>query len=131
MRPSITVVGSLNMDFVAQVAALPLPGETVMGSGFRTIPGGKGANQAVAARKLGSAVAFIGRIGADDFGKGAERALSGHGLDLSLIRKDEDGATAVEYGLIIALIAAVIVVVVAALGTKITDAFQKVVNAIP
>jgi len=45
--------------------------------------------------------------------------------------QDEDGATAVEYGLIIALIAAVIVVVVAALGTKITDAFQKVVNAIP
>jgi len=92
---SIAVVGSINMDVTAYMYRLPKPGETLHGKDYIVGLGGKGANQAVAARKLGSAVAFIGRIGADDFGKGAERALSGYGLDLSLIRKDEDGATGI------------------------------------
>ena len=52
MKPSIVIVGSLNMDFLVRTAILPSPGETVLGNGFEMIPGGKGANQAVAIRKL-------------------------------------------------------------------------------
>lgn len=92
---TIAVVGSINMDVTAYMYRLPKPGETLHGKDYVVGLGGKGANQAVAARKLGSDVAFIGRIGADDFGKGAERALAGYGLDLSLIRKDADGATGI------------------------------------
>lgn len=65
----ILVLGSLNMDLVAQVERLPLPGETLMGSGFVTVPGGKGANQAVAAARLGASVAMVGRVGKDGFGE--------------------------------------------------------------
>ena len=92
---TIAVVGSINMDVTAYMYRLPKPGETLHGKEYIVGLGGKGANQAVAARKLGSDVAFIGRIGADDFGKGAERALTSCGLDLSLIRKDHDGATGI------------------------------------
>lgn len=92
---TIAVVGSINMDVTAYMYRLPKPGETLHGKEYIVGLGGKGANQAVAAKKLGSDVAFIGRIGADDFGKGAERALSSYGLDLSLIRKDADGATGI------------------------------------
>ena len=92
---TIAVVGSINMDVTAYMYRLPKPGETLHGKEYIVGLGGKGANQAVAARKLGSEVAFIGRIGADDFGKGAERALTSYGLDMSLIRKDHDGATGI------------------------------------
>ena len=67
---TIAVVGSINMDVTAYMYRLPKPGETLHGKEYIVGLGGKGANQAVAARKLGSEVAFIGRIGADDFGKG-------------------------------------------------------------
>jgi len=92
---TIAVVGSINMDVTAYMYRLPKPGETLHGKDYIVGLGGKGANQAVAARKLGSDVAFIGRIGVDDFGKGAERALASYDLDLSLIRKDADGATGI------------------------------------
>ncbi|WP_421693319.1 ribokinase [Aestuariivirga sp.] len=92
---SIAVVGSINMDVTAYMYRLPKPGETLHGKEYIVGLGGKGANQAVAAAKLGSKVAFIGRIGADDFGKGAERALAGYGLDLSFITKDAEGATGI------------------------------------
>ena len=69
MSAPITVVGSLNMDFVVQVEKLPLPGETVLGGGFATIPGGKGANQAMAAARLGGRVRMVGRVGDDVFGR--------------------------------------------------------------
>ena len=65
----ITVAGSLNMDFVVQVQKLPQPGETVLGGGFVTIPGGKGANQACAAGRLGGRVRMLGRVGDDVFGR--------------------------------------------------------------
>ena len=92
---TIAVVGSINMDVTAYMYRLPKPGETLHGKDYIVGLGGKGANQAVAARKLGSEVAFIGRIGVDDFGKGAERALASYDVDLSHIRRDADGATGI------------------------------------
>ena len=73
-RP-IVVVGSVNMDLVVHCERLPRPGETVIGRDFRSVPGGKGANQAVAAARLGGAVEFVGCVGADSFGKQAAEAL--------------------------------------------------------
>ncbi|MGN4124765.1 ribokinase [Lysinibacillus sphaericus] len=64
----ITVIGSLNMDLVVKMDVFPKQGETVLGDQFQTIPGGKGANQAVAAARLGSQVNMIGCVGTDDFG---------------------------------------------------------------
>ena len=68
---AIIVLGSLNMDIAALAPRLPQPGETLMGSHFHTAPGGKGANQAYAAAKLGRAgsTAMVGRVGDDDFGR--------------------------------------------------------------
>ena len=63
MTAHITVVGSLNMDLVARAPRIPEPGETIIGTGFRTAPGGKGANQAVAAARLGAQVSMVGRVG--------------------------------------------------------------------
>ena len=65
----VVVLGSLNMDLVAQVPNLPQPGETLLGKSFATIPGGKGGNQAVAAARLGARTAMVGRVGNDDMGK--------------------------------------------------------------
>jgi ribokinase len=81
----ITVVGSLNMDFVVQVAVLPRPGETVRGEGFATIPGGKGANQATAAGKLGGRVRMVGRVGDDVFGRQLRDSLAAAGVDTTAV----------------------------------------------
>ena len=64
----ITVLGSLNMDLVTRVQTLPKVGETVSGISFETTPGGKGANQAVAARRLGASVSMVGQVGDDIYG---------------------------------------------------------------
>jgi len=85
MSAPITVVGSLNMDFVVQVQTLPLPGETVLGGGFATIPGGKGANQAVAAGKLGGRVRMMGRVGDDVFGRQLKDNLAKAGVDTAAV----------------------------------------------
>ena len=69
----ITVFGSINVDLVCRVRASPRPGETVHGSDYALIPGGKGANQALAARRAGAAVRMVGAIGDDDIGKVALR----------------------------------------------------------
>ena len=95
MRASIIVVGSLNMDFVAQVATLPMPGQTVLGSGFRTIPGGKGANQACAAGKLGGQVRMVGRVGDDVFGRQLRDELESVGVDVSGVRVTPQTASGV------------------------------------
>jgi ribokinase len=74
LAPSLTVVGSINLDLVVQAERLPRPGETVSGARFSRVPGGKGANQAVAAARLGARVALFGCVGADGI---AEEALAG------------------------------------------------------
>ena len=80
------VVGSLNVDSVVAVDRHPKPGETVAGRGIRYFPGGKGANQAVAAAKLGAATTLIGRVGADAFGRELRAYLAAQGVDLALVR---------------------------------------------
>ncbi|MEZ0072445.1 ribokinase [Planotetraspora sp. GP83] len=82
----ISVFGSANMDLVAYVATAPRPGETVTGRAFRTIPGGKGANQAIAAARAGAEVAFVGAVGDDAFGSGLRAALAGSGVDTGRLR---------------------------------------------
>lgn len=84
MPPSVTVVGSVNLDLVARVEALPRPGETVTGATFERVPGGKGANQAVACARLGADVTLICAVGDDVF---AEEALPRQeGLDVQAAR---------------------------------------------
>jgi ribokinase len=97
MATSIVVIGSLNMDFVLSVERLPLPGETILARNFRTIPGGKGANQAYAAAKLvaGGMVRMIGRIGADSFGNVLKANLAGVGVDVSPVLETDSEATGV------------------------------------
>ncbi len=82
-NPRIVVFGSINMDLVAVAPALPKPGETVMGDGFATLPGGKGANQAVAAARLGADVCMIGRVGDDVFGPLLLENLEANAVDVS------------------------------------------------
>lgn len=91
----IMVVGSLNMDLVIRTPHLPAPGETIIGSDFHTIPGGKGANQAVAAAKLGASVAMVGRVGADDFGSALRRNLELVGVNTTAVLTDESAPSGV------------------------------------
>jgi ribokinase len=81
----IAVVGSVNRDLVMICDALPAPGETVLASGHFESPGGKGANQAVAAARLGAQVALVGRVGDDDAGRMLVEAFEEDGVDVSLI----------------------------------------------
>ena len=81
MAPRLTVVGSANLDLVAKVERLPRPGETVTDARLERVPGGKGANQAVAAARLGAAVRFVGCVGDDDFGLQVRSALDASGVD--------------------------------------------------
>lgn len=94
MKP-IVVLGSVNMDLVLNCPALPLPGQTVLGDDFKTLPGGKGANQAVAAARLGAAVSFIGCVGDDDFGRSTRAVLVAEGIDTSQLRTMAGFATGV------------------------------------
>jgi ribokinase len=80
--PTVCVVGSVNLDLVATVPRLPRPGETLTGATLEHVPGGKGANQAVAAARLGAEVRFVGAVGEDDFGREALAELRGS-TDLS------------------------------------------------
>jgi ribokinase len=87
--PRIVVVGSSNTDLIAQVPRLPQAGETLLGGTFSVAPGGKGANQAVAAARLGAAVTFVARVGTDEFGTQAVRNLEREGLDTRFILRDD------------------------------------------
>ncbi len=85
----ITVFGSLNADLVCQVEQLPAPGETVTGPGYTVVPGGKGANQALAAARAGAAVRMVGAVGRDAFAEAALQSLRKGGVGLSAIAESE------------------------------------------
>jgi ribokinase len=94
-RVSIVVVGSVNMDLVAKMVRLPAPGETVSGESFQMIPGGKGANQAVAAARLGTHVAMIARVGDDSFGGLMRQNLAADGIDTTHVLATSDCSSGV------------------------------------
>lgn len=83
----ITIFGSINLDLIGGVERLPAPGETVPGSTFKTAPGGKGANQALAARRAGAEVRMVGAVGSDAFADEALALLAAEGVDLARVRK--------------------------------------------
>ena len=85
--PRVTVLGSMNMDISVTVPELPGPGATVLGSGARFAPGGKGGNQAVAAARLGAEVRMAGCVGHDEFGGQLLRALGAESVDTSAVRE--------------------------------------------
>ncbi len=91
----ILIVGSLNMDLVVRVPQMPKPGETIFGKGFQTIPGGKGANQAIAAARLGATVTMIGRVGKDDFGETLLQTMALEGVNTEHITQDPDTASGI------------------------------------
>src|SRR5690349_3104344 len=87
-RPRLTVVGSINLDLVVQTERLPRAGETLSGARFARVPGGKGANQAVAAARLGAAVSMVGAIGQDEHAEAALAALRDADVDQRWLVKD-------------------------------------------
>jgi ribokinase len=91
----IAVVGSINLDLVVAVDRHPAPGETVVGGDCRQLPGGKGANQAVAAARLGSEVAMVGRVGADAQGAWLREGLWTERVDVEHVREDRVAPTGV------------------------------------
>src|SRR5215831_5160117 len=104
--PRLTVVGSINLDLVAQTERLPRPGETVSGARFSRVPGGQGANQAVAAARLGATVSLVGCVGSDELAADALAELREAGVEdrwlvkeaptgIALITVDEEGETTI------------------------------------
>jgi ribokinase len=85
-RPRVAVVGSANMDLVAVAPTLPRPGETVLGTEFVMVAGGKGANQAIAAARAGASCVFLGAIGSDSFGATLKARIGAAGVDTSQVR---------------------------------------------
>lgn len=94
-RIDVCVVGSANLDIVVPVPRLPVAGETVLGGDHARIPGGKGANQAVAAARLGRSVAFVGCVGTDPAGLELLAALRDDGVDLTLVRVIDDAPSGI------------------------------------
>jgi ribokinase len=92
---TIVVVGSLNMDLVMRTPRVPVGGETLNGHEFSTLPGGKGANQAVACARLGGKVSMIGQVGDDGFGKTLRDGLLADGIDVSGVRQTSAAGTGV------------------------------------
>jgi ribokinase len=95
MTARIAIVGSLNMDLVIRSTHIPQPGETIIGSDFHTFPGGKGANQAVAAARLGGRVSMVGRVGTDAFAEVLLKNLTSSGVDATFVQRDVETATGV------------------------------------
>lgn len=93
--PVVVVLGGINMDLVATSERMPSLGETVFGSSFHTAPGGKGANQAVAAVRLGAEVRMVGRVGDDQFGPTLLEGMRNEGIDVSGVAVDPDNPSGV------------------------------------
>lgn len=94
-KPKILVVGSLVMDLIVSAKRLPMSGETVLGCDFQTASGGKGANQAVQAARLGAEVSMVGKIGRDSFGREILESVQKSGVDVSHVLVSEDKSTAI------------------------------------
>ena len=94
-RPRLTVVGSVNLDLVARCERLPRVGETLTDATFARYPGGKGANQAVAAARLGAQVRFVGAVGADAFAEEALAGMRDAGVELELGQGDSTGVAVI------------------------------------
>ncbi len=92
---NIVVLGSINMDLVVRTERAPLAGETLSGTAFLTVPGGKGANQAVAIARMGSQVSFIGRVGNDSFGEELKGKLKQNGVNVEHVALDQQTTTGV------------------------------------
>ena len=95
MPPRIVVVGSSNTDLVVRAPALPAAGQTVLGTSFFSAAGGKGANQAVAAARLGARVTLVARVGRDEFGEASLSNLQRAGIDTSFVVRDPDAPSGV------------------------------------
>ena len=91
--PRVVVVGSINMDLVIRLAKLPRPGQTVVARESVEVPGGKGANQAVAAARLGASVSMVGRVGDDGFGERLRAGLASAGVDVRHVIETEQCAS--------------------------------------
>ncbi|MDL1902849.1 ribokinase, partial [Anaerolineae bacterium CFX9] len=89
-EPKICMVGSSNIDLIARVPRLPAPGETLIGSKFQMGFGGKGANQAVMAAKLGAQVSVVTKLGKDIFGDDTRRNYESHGIDTTFVLVDDE-----------------------------------------
>lgn len=94
-QPNILVIGSFMMDLVVCTPRMPEVGETVIGTDFQRFPGGKGANQAVAASKLGARVTMAGRVGTDPFGEDMLSTLAAHSVDVKYVLRDDSAPTGV------------------------------------
>lgn len=95
INKKITVIGSINMDLVTSTNRVPILGETVMGEAFHTIPGGKGANQAVAAARLGADVTMVGCVGNDLFGQDLLKHLKEQGVNVDHVEPVTDSSTGI------------------------------------
>ncbi|MBD8597438.1 ribokinase [Pseudomonas sp. CFBP 8772] len=95
MQAKVVIVGSLNMDLVTRAPRLPRAGETLAGQSFVTVPGGKGANQAVAAARLGASVAMVGCVGDDAYGEQLRSALLAEGIDCQAVTRIAGESTGV------------------------------------
>jgi ribokinase len=93
--PRLTVVGSINLDLVTRVSHLPRPGETVSGATLERVPGGKGANQAVAAARLGASVRMVGAVGEDDLAAEALAGLEAANVELHVDRRGTTGVAVI------------------------------------
>lgn len=93
--PNVVVIGSINMDLVVRSEHVPAPGETVLGSDFQTIPGGKGSNQAVAVARLGATCTMVGRVGDDAFGERLVAGLAAESIDTRFVTRTPEAATGV------------------------------------
>lgn len=89
-KPKVTVIGSINMDLVTITDEVAMQGETVHGKDFRTLHGGKGANQAIAASRLGADVSMIGKVGDDDFGRAMLENFESNGVDIKGVGIEKD-----------------------------------------
>jgi len=94
-QPHVVVLGSINVDLVTKVDRLPIQGETVFAETFLTENGGKGANQAVAAARLGAKVSMIGRVGSDDFGQQVLRNLRAESVNTDTVSEDSESGTGI------------------------------------